>query len=532
MDSLIDKGEAPVSRDEAQAANLQVVIENVLRMHSGVREATVVHDGCEDLVAFVVPDDGHMDAVLGCEKAGSTALGRWRKACDLSQLTREAASAPVGFNTIGWDSSYTRQPIPVEEMREWVDATVADILQLAPTAVYEVGCGTGMLLMQIAPRSDRYVAVDFSSVVLDGLRRQLRTVPFVAERVELMERQADNFDGLEENSFDTMLLNSVVQYFPNVAYLTRVLKNAVNIVRPGGYVFVGDIRSLPLLPAFESSVELFQAADHVAGGDLRGRIRRRIEREQELVVSPAYFLSLRHKFPKISRVEIRPLRLHADNEMSRYRYQAIIYVGHETEVSSDTEFKDWTEDKWALEDIRSMLLQHPGQRIGIKGIRNARIEKDTTALATLRNTDPALTAGALRHRFAHNTVKGILPQALIDLETEGLGFAVFLSWAACRPDGSYDACFVPTHSPQGITLPAIDWPEPDASAFVRFANAPGQQGKLHKEFINQLVTHSSRNLAAEMVPREIVLVDTLARTPDGDIDPRVLLAARSASYLP
>ena len=98
---------------------------------------------------------------------------------------------------------------------------------------------------------------------------------------------------LDEDSFDTVVINSVVQYFPNVAYLTKVLENAVNIVKPGGHVFVGDMRSLPLLTTFASSVELFQAADGVSAGELRDRIERRIQHDRELVLSPAYFLSLR-----------------------------------------------------------------------------------------------------------------------------------------------------------------------------------------------------------------------------------------------
>jgi SAM-dependent methyltransferase len=224
-------------------------------------------------------------------------------------------------------------------MREWVENTVADILQLAPKSVYEIGCGTGLPLMRIAPRTDRYVAADFSAVALGRVREQLRTVPSVAERIELMERRADNFDGLDESSFDTVLLNSVVQYFPNAVYLTKVLEHAIDIARPGGYVYVGDIRSLPLLQAFSSSVELFQAADEIGAEDLRHRIRRRVEREQELVVSPAYFLSLRRRIPNISRVDIRPLRGHANNEMSGYRYQATLHVGQETEAALKWHFK-------------------------------------------------------------------------------------------------------------------------------------------------------------------------------------------------
>ena len=72
-----------------------------------------------------------------------------------------------------------------------------------------------MLLMRIAPHCDRYVAADFSPAVLARLNEQLTKIPVLAERAQVMERRADNFNGLDQNSFDTVVLSSVVQYFPN-----------------------------------------------------------------------------------------------------------------------------------------------------------------------------------------------------------------------------------------------------------------------------------------------------------------------------
>ena len=509
--------------NEAQGA-----IEKILYMHPGVREAAAVDDGRDGFVAFVVPDQSFLDGISGRGSAGTTLLGKWQKTFDLSQLSKEAASAPVGLTTRGWNSSYTRQQIPVEEIKEWVENTVEDILLLSPTSVYEIGCGTGMLLMRIAPRCERYVGVDFSPVVLSRVREQLQTTPAIAERVEIMERRADDFDGLDENTFDTVVINSVVQYFPSAAYLTGVLENAIRIVRPGGHVYVGDVRSLPLLHAFAASVELFQASDETNGGELRDRIRRRVEREQELVLSPAYFLSLRERFPKLSRVEIRPIRGRADNEMSRYRYEAILHIDRESGASTVDEFLDCAERKFSLDEIRSMLAQNPNKRIGIKRIQNARIARDLAALEAVLDTDAELTMGEIRHTLDEAAEKGIHPQDILDLETQGWGFSVVLSWAACRPDGSYDACFVPADSMQEAAMPAIGWPEPDASEFACTANAPGK-GRLRKELVEHLAAHCSQNLPLEMVPHDYMLVDKLTLTPNGEIDSRALLGARTAS---
>jgi ubiquinone/menaquinone biosynthesis C-methylase UbiE len=525
MKTLTDNAGDAGPDKEAQCANREASIEAVLRAHPGVREAAVVSDGGNGLVAFVAPDDAYMDDVLARATAESTVLGKWRKIFDLSQLSKEAQSTPVGFNTEGWNSSYTRGTIPADEMREWVGNTVGDILRLEPKTVCELGCGTGMLVMRIAPHCERYVAVDFSPMVLGRLREQLRTVPGVAARVEVLERRADDLDGIDKNTFDTVVLSSVVQFFPNIAYLTKVLAKAVNMVKPGGHVYIGDVRSLPLLQAFASSVELFQAADAMGAGELRERIRRRIEREPELVLSPAYFFSLQREFPKISRVDIRPLRGRADNEMTRFRYEAVLHVGHEKRASLEVEFQDWAEQKWTLDDIRSMLRQHPNQSIGIKRISNARIEKNLAAMAKLRTADAAHTAGELRRGLERHAEYGIHPQALFDLETEGLGFAVFLSWAACRPDGSYDAFFVSRQSLIGISLPAIGWPMPDPIDFAHLANAPGQ-AKVRSELGAQLAAHCCQKLPGELPPARIVLVDMIPRRPNGAVASQELLALR------
>src|ERR1700681_1075881 len=183
--------------------------QDALRAHPGVRDVAIVSreviPGEKKLVAYVLPETNYWEVVLSGTEEERKRLQKWRKTFDLMQFGKEAAASAVAFNIAGWNSSYTRQPIPAEEMREWVEATVGDILRLEPKAVYEIGCGTGMLLMRIAPRCDRYVAVDFSPVVLNRLREQLQKLIGVAERVEVKERRADNFDDLDDNSFDTVV---------------------------------------------------------------------------------------------------------------------------------------------------------------------------------------------------------------------------------------------------------------------------------------------------------------------------------------
>jgi ubiquinone/menaquinone biosynthesis C-methylase UbiE len=381
--------------------------------------------------------------------------------------------------------------------------------------------------VRIAPKCDQYLGVDFSPAVLARVNEQLQMIGELKGRVLVGERRADDFTGFDDNSVDTVLLSSVIQYFPTISYLTHVLNEAIRMVSSGGQIYVGDIRSLPLLPAFASSVELFQATPEMRVRDLRDRIRRRLQRELELVVSPAYFRMLQRQNPRISTVEIRPLRGHAQNEMTRYRYQAILHVGGPADVQSEIEFIDWTTRKWTLDDIRLILRDHPDHKLGIKQIQNARSDKDIEMMHLLDAADPMETVEELRCELARQRGDGICPQELFDLEAEGLGFRVFLSWLSCRNDGSYDAAFIP-NAAVGEDFSGICWPQPDTSKFVYLGNGAIQSK--HRNALKTVLTeYCVQHIADKASQVEVEVVDTLP-SRDGDADLQALLAARNEAF--
>src|SRR4029077_15958361 len=171
-----------------------------------------------------------------------------------------------------------------------------------PRRVLEIGCGTGLLLLRLAPRGEGYVGTDFSPVALRYVEEQLARLGRLgdaAARVTLLERPADDLTGLADEGFDTVILNSVVQYFPDAGYLVAVLEKAVAALAPGGVVFLGDLRSFPLLEAFHTSVELFRAPASLAAAAVAARACRQMAREQELCLDPAFFTRLRQLVPRI-----------------------------------------------------------------------------------------------------------------------------------------------------------------------------------------------------------------------------------------
>ena len=235
-------------------------VEAVLGRHPAVGQAVaVIWDGGEAdqrLVAYVVPGTEMVTPGRG-SALQSVQVSQWQSVWDETYRQAPRQSDPA-FNIVGWNSSDTGLPIPPEQMRAWVDDSVERILATHPRRVLEIGCGSGLLLFPIAPHTELYVGTDYAQAALDTLSDALRRHPL--PQVALQRRAADDFAGLPPQSFDAVILNSVVQYFPSSDYLQRVLDEAVRLVRPGGLLFIGDVRSLPLLETFHATVALHQSA--------------------------------------------------------------------------------------------------------------------------------------------------------------------------------------------------------------------------------------------------------------------------------
>jgi ubiquinone/menaquinone biosynthesis C-methylase UbiE len=160
--------------------------------------------------------------------------------------------------------------------------------------------GTGLILLRVAPHCEHYVATDFSQIALDQVRGEIEKAPGEYRHVRLRACAANELDGLD-GPFDLIILNSVIQYFPSLEYLTQVLSAAIRLTASTGAILIGDVRSLPLLPAFHTAVELHHAPDALTVDQLQARIQKQLAQEKELAFAPIVF----HGFgPDISQVTV------------------------------------------------------------------------------------------------------------------------------------------------------------------------------------------------------------------------------------
>ncbi len=317
---------------------------------------------------------------------------------------------------------------------------------------------------------------------------------------------------LDPASFDLVVINSVAQYFPSIEYLLGVLEKAVKALRPGGAIFVGDVRNQELLEAFHTSVELARAPALLGTDALKRRTMARLSAERELLIAPDFFRALAHRFPQIGDVDIQMKRGRRRNEMTRFRYDVTLRIG---DRSMDGAAPVPTGGPWTLSGIRDYL--RAGQEVAIfTGIQNPRLVREVRAVEWLARDQHPEACGDLRDKLS------VLPEAGLDPEdvwSLDLPYDIELTWSKAHGLDRYDATFRRQGSARQVQAVGKSAGAPtDLSAYVNRRQVKVAAGSLASELKQNL----QERLPSYMVPQTFVVLDALPRTPNGKIDRNAL----------
>jgi len=494
-------------------------IEAVLKQQEAVKEAAVIAReqtlGDKRLIAYVAPD---WDPLLRESEVhrSQEQVESWKSVFDGSYRELAPTVAPT-FNITGWISAFNNQPIAEEEMREWVEATVNRIESLKPTRIWEIGCGTGLLLMRLAPHCGRYWGTDFSEAALKRIQEQIDAAGQKLPQLSLSRRSAADFDGVEPNSYDLVVLNSVVQYFAGVDYLLEVLRGAAAALKSGGKIFIGDVRDLSLQQAYYTAIELERATESTLVEKLRQRVWMRMSREEELVIDSRLFSKLKRHLPRVTRVEVLPKRGKYQNELAKFRYDVIVHLEEAggRAVESAT-WEEWGEAGLTVEKLRRTLREKQPEVLAVRGIPNGRLSREIKAVELVSSAS-AKTAAEVRGLLAKVTL-GVNPEELWELGDEE-SYRVLLR-VSSRGNRELEM-ILSREDASG----AEDWvcenEVKETGSFRHYASNPLRR-VMEGELVRRLRSSIQILLPDYMAPSAYVILESLPLTLNGKLDRKAL----------
>jgi amino acid adenylation domain-containing protein len=523
-------------------------IEHVLRSHKRVSDAVAVlqqsdGDGVR-LAGFVIVDEGA--AMVneqvddgdsnGGDEDESQHVGAWEQQFDddIYSPINNIQSERIGRDFAGWTSMYDGSEIDEMEMNEWLDDTIYTMLNGSkPGSVLEIGSGTGMVLFNLGDGLQGYVGVDPSRKAIEFVAKTAKSIPALASKVRLHKATAMDIGRLEPSvTANLASLNSVVQYFPSQEYLFKVVQELLQITGIQT-IFFGDVRSYALHREFLAARALRMAGDKATMADIR-RIMTDMERvEAELLVDPAFFTALPGRLPElVEHVEILPKRMKATNELSCYRYAAVVHVRsrsgpkREIQIVKEDEWINFSERKLDRQSLQQQLRSLSG--LSTAAISNIPYSKTIVSRCLVE----ALDDMGADTRDAPGWLSSVYQQAqhrpslsatdLVELAQES-GCLVEISWNRQHSQrGGLDAIFHRSPPRNGENRRLFRFPTEHTDRPPHTLSSKPLRQRMLKKTQQQLLAMLQAQLPAYMVPQAITVLDAMPVTQNGKVDRKAL----------
>ncbi|KAL7780703.1 hypothetical protein CFE70_010728, partial [Pyrenophora teres f. teres 0-1] len=398
----------------------------------------------------------------------------------------------IGRDFVGWTSMYDGSDIDKAEMNEWLDDTIDTMLNgQRPGNVLEIGSGTGMILFNLG----------------DGL--QSYSIPGLAGKIRMYKATAADVGRLEQPvAASLVVINSVVQYFPSLDYLFKTVQQLVEL-EGTRTLFFGDVRSYALHREFLATRAVHMAGDRATKADIRRMVADMERVERELL--PAAGL--------VDHVEILPKRMKATNELSCYRYAAVVHLTPRDGQARELAVREVADDRWIdfaerRLDRQSLLQQLHGLSTSPTiAVSNIPYSKTMVSRCLVRSLD-----GAEGETSDSPDWLASVHQQTQDCRSLSAAELVELAQEAdCRVEISWSR----QHSQQGGLDAIFHRYQPLTGERVILSSKPLRQQFLQKTQ-QRLVEMLEAQLPTYMVPQTLTVLDAMPVNPNGKVDRKAL----------
>lgn len=412
----------------------------------------------------------------------------------------------------GWTSSFTQEAIPKLTMLDWVEATVQNIKCQNPIHILEIGCGTGLLVEQLAPSSETYTALDFSQEALDFIRTNLLYNNKNFSHVTLHHGDANRLTNFRTNFYDAIILNSIVQYFPSETYLLETLKQCETLLSDNGFIYIGDIKNKSLKKTFHQGVQLHRQKHPITLDTFNANLERAIETDAEQYFDASLFDKLKEYLHRPHKINIRQKVCGFTSEMSSFRFDAMIYFGEPVIFEPNIKLK------WAPNLLLQDCFSDKEQPIiCVAEVPNMEIIELLNTLKLLsKHTGTSLLNFSEFKLFPDSSICA-LNQLCKNLAEKHSNLFIRVP-NKNKPLTHFDAFFIPKST---ITKMANNrrWMLAETQWQQKFKENEISRASV----ITALRQHLEKQLPTYMIPTHFVILDSFPLTSNGKVDRKKLL---------
>ncbi|KEK12558.1 polyketide synthase [Lysinibacillus sphaericus] len=217
----------------------------------------------------------------------------------------------------GWNSSYTGEAFSALEMQEYAENAVNKIRKYLPqdSNVLELGCGSGLTTFALAPYTKTYTAMDLSSSIIERNKQIAQKSNFSNIKFDISKAHA--FKKFE-TALDAVVINSVIHCFPSYGYLKVVLQKAIDSLKEGGIIFLGDLLNIDKKDEFVSSLQAFKEENMDKNTKL--------DWDTDLFINEEILKELLSDVGADIQIECSEKTYTVSNELNQYRFDAVIIV--------------------------------------------------------------------------------------------------------------------------------------------------------------------------------------------------------------